>query len=449
MVATSNAIGESNHDTSRRLTAVELFCGAGGMGLGFEQAGFDVLAAVDLDPVHLAVHQRNFPSCEAVCGDVSELRAEDLLQAARRGWDLRGSEAEFLGPVDCVFGGPSCQGFSVIGSQDPKDPRNALVAEFARVVLALRPRWFVMENVPGLVSPNYSAVLDGFYDTLEEGGYRVNRPWTLNARDFGVPQERKRVFIVGARSEEPVVALPKTEGTGVTVADAIGDLSFLGRFRSLYDKDELRMSESQWASMLDRQSPYVRSLNGIDHDPDNRADPRKWDPRRLRSVGLTRHSDAVVQRLGALKPGERDEVGRLPRLDLAAQSPTLRAGTGRDHGSFTSARPVHPTVPRVITVREAARLHGFPDWFGFHSTKWHGFRQVGNAVPPPLARAVAGAIVDVADISPLRRSEVIDLGPDQLLSTTMSAAAERFGLDRAYLPVDVRRRNAGERKVAA
>jgi DNA (cytosine-5)-methyltransferase 1 len=432
-----------------RPTAIELFCGAGGMGLGFEQAGFDVLAAVDLDPVHLAVHERNFPMCESVCGDVSELQAENLSQAARRGWDKRQRGAEFVGPVDCVFGGPSCQGFSVIGRQDPKDPRNALVSEFARVVLALRPRWFVMENVPGLVSPNYSGVLEAFYEALEGGGFRVAKPWVLNARDFGVPQERKRVFIVGARGEEKLPSPPSAVGPAITVGEAIADLSSLGRFRRLYGQDELQMSKSQWAAMFERQSRYVRTLNGIDQDDDNRADPRKWDPLKLRSVGLTRHSDAVIQRLGALKPGERDEVGRLPRLDLDSQSPTLRAGTGRDHGSFTSARPVHPSAPRVITVREAARLHGFPDWFGFHSTKWHGFRQVGNAVPPLLARAVAASIVDVAGVSPMRRNDVIELGQDELLSTTMNAAAEHFGLDSSYLPADIRRGNTGEREVAA
>lgn len=203
----SNSLAQS----PRRLTAVELFCGAGGMGLGFEQAGFDVLAAVDLDPVHLAVHERNFPMCESICCDVSELQANDLSQAARRAWTRRDSDVDFVGPVDCVFGGPSCQGFSVIGRQDPKDPRNELVSEFARMVLAIRPRWFVMENVPGLVSPNYSAILDAFYEALEGGGFSVSRPWILNASDFGVPQERKRVFIVGARGEEPMAALPKGE----------------------------------------------------------------------------------------------------------------------------------------------------------------------------------------------------------------------------------------------
>jgi len=158
----------------------------------------------------------------------------------------------------------------------------------------------------------------------------------------------------------------------------------------------------------------------------------------------------VVARLRRLRRGERDGIGRLPKLDPNGQSPTLRAGTGRDHGSFTSARPVHYSSPRVIAVREAARLHGFPDWFGFHETKWHGFRQVGNAVPPPLARAVARTVVVAAGADPSRRTgEPIELGPTDLLSMPMSEAARRFQLDPAKLPINVRTVAAREARVAA
>jgi len=109
-----------SRDPRRRMTAVELFCGVGGMALGFEQAGFDVLAAVDLDPVHLAAHTRNFPLSEPVCEDISTIHGKDLLGAARKGWTRRRRDAKFAGPVECVFGGPSCQGFSVIGRRDPR-----------------------------------------------------------------------------------------------------------------------------------------------------------------------------------------------------------------------------------------------------------------------------------------------------------------------------------------
>lgn len=409
------------------------------MALGFERAGFDVLASVDLDPIHLAAHKRNFPACEPLCANVTDLNRSDLLSAARRGWARRHPDFDFAGPIDCLFGGPSCQGFSVIGRQNPDDPRNTLVGEFARVAIALRPRWFVLENVPGLVSSKYEATLEALYEKLKGAGYKVADPWLLNASDHGVPQERKRVFIVGARSDVALPQEPKAIETKVTVSDALDDLSFLGRFQRLYGADHLNLPEKWHRTMIDRQSDYVRQLNRATDCPEDLSEPRYWNSHRLSSVGLTCHSDDVIERFEDLGPGERDSVGRLPRLDAKAQSPTLRAGTGRDHGSFTSARPVHHRSARVITVREAARLQGFPDWFGFHATKWHGFRQVGNAVPPPLANAIASSVVEAAEEKPTRPGKTLSLGKEELLKMSLSEAADHFDLDHAHLPVDVRR----------
>lgn len=434
----------------RRLTAVELFSGAGGMALGFEKAGFDLLAAVDLDPVHLAAHERNFPLCEPLCDDIARLSAEDVTVAARAGWSRRHPGTAMLGRVDCVFGGPSCQGFSVIGSRDPDDRRNALVHEFVRLVVQIRPRWFVLENVPGLVSPAYEGVLTKVKADLAAGGYRVMEPWILNARDYGVPQERKRVFVVGARRDQRLPQRPPVCDSRVTVAHALDDLPQLARFRRLLHTDELTLNAEQLRAMQAKQSDYVRRINGADPNPTDRSDPRAWDPLVLAAIGLTDHRDDVVARFRRLKPGVRDSVGRLPKLDERGQSPTLRAGTGRDHGSFTSARPVHHRSPRVITVREAARLHGFPDWFGFHRTRWHGFRQVGNAVPPPLAQAVAAAVTRASRSHPERRESELQLGAASLLEMSLSEVAERYGLPSSKLPENVRRnsKSVSERDAA-
>jgi len=419
------------------------------MALGFEQAGFDVLAAVDLDPLHLAAHERNFPLCEPVCGDVGETTAEELIEAARRGWKRRDPGAPMPEPIDCVFGGPSCQGFSVIGPRDADDPRNALVSEFARAVLELRPRWFVMENVPGLVSPRYRPTLEAFYETLQTAGYEVDDPWSLNASHHSVPQDRKRVFVVGAQVGETLPSPPDPTKEAPTVRDAIGDLARLGRFRSLRNRDAIELRDDQLAALDRRQSAYVRRLNGVEADSDDLSDPRAWNRRLLTSVGLASHSDDVAARFKRLQPGERDKIGRLPKLDPTRQSPTLRAGTGRDHGSFTAARPVHHASPRVIAVREAARLHGFPDWFSFHATKWHGFRQVGNAVPPPLARAVAKVVVEAGNAAPMRRGEPLQLGSEALLEMTLDEAGARYALDPLKLPRNVRAiAGVGEREAA-
>jgi DNA (cytosine-5)-methyltransferase 1 len=221
------------------------------------------------------------------------------------------------------------------------------------------------------------------------------------------------------------------------VADAIDDLAGLGRFRRLLAEDGIALTEQQLDAIQQRQTSYVQQLNGVTRE--DRSDPRAWDPSFLSSVGLTVHSAEVRARFRKLRVGERDEVGRLPRLDPKGLSPTLRAGTGRDHGSFTSARPIHHQSPRVITVREGARLHGFPDWFGFHATKWNGFRQVGNSVPPPLARAVAGTIIAAAKARPSRRRAVVALGPNTLLEPSLGEAAVYYDVDASRLPRDVRR----------
>lgn len=414
------------------------------MALGFERAGFDVLAAVELDPVHLAVHERNFPLCAPVCGDVARTSATDLAAAASRGWERRYPGVDPPTELDCIFGGPSCQGFSIIGHRDPHDQRNELVHEFVRLVIEVRPRWFVLENVPGLLSPAYKPVLDKVYKRLRTAGYRVGEPWRLNARDHDTPQERKRVFVVGAREGYELPQPPRASESVVTVGEALDDLPQLARYRTLLRSDVLPLSPSQRSAMLANQSTYVRRLNRVEIDPTDYSDERRWDPSALTSVGLTLHTEDVAHRFRRVKPGVRDDVARLPRLDPEGQSPTLRAGTGRDHGSFTSARPIHHRSPRVITVREAARLHGFPDWFRFHRTRWHGFRQVGNAVPPPLAQAVAGAIVRAAKVCPPTPTRALALGHDQLVAMTLSDAGDRYGLSPDMLPEDVRLKTRSE-----
>jgi len=127
-------------------------------------------------------------------------------------------------------------------------------------------------------------------------------------------------------------------------------------------------------------------------------------------------------------------VSRFYRLHRDGLCCTLRAGTGRERGAFSAPRPLHPVYDRVITVREAMRLHGYPDWFRAHSTKWAGFRQIGNSVPPPLARAVASSVMASLGLRPLRHYGEIQLGDPRLLSMTMTQAAEHMGAYYEYIP---------------
>ena len=376
----------------RRPVAIDVFSGAGGMSLGFEAAGFDVVAAVDKDPVHLATYGYNFPLTELLYRDVETLTGTELLQVAETGIRNHSQTARWDGVVDCLFGGPPCQSFSSMGRQQPDDERAGLVDHFARLVCELRPRSFVMENVPGMLQPRNHAVLQRALSAFTEAGYRLvsDGPFVLDASVFGVPQRRRRVFVVGISADTPFRAgIPTGYVPEVTVGDAIGDLVNVDLFAALMLSDEMALHDGTARWMDENASSYASELRSASWGA---CYPRIWEKNVLTSSMRTLHSQEVVERWKAVAPGDTDVASRQPRLHSDRLSPVLRAGTGSDHGSHTSCRPIHPRDPRVITVREGARLHGYPDWMRFHRTKWHGFRQVGNSVPPPLARAVASEV---------------------------------------------------------
>ena len=357
----------------RQPVVVDLFSGAGGLSLGFAAAGFRVSAAVEIDPIHAATHRLNFPDCIVVQEDIQQVSGNSILREA----GLR------PGDVDVVVGGPPCQGFSSIGRRRADDPRNRLVFEFARIVHELRPNYFVLENVRGFLFSANRALVDEFVATMESDGYDVVKEIRfLDASDYGVPQQRKRTFILGYRKDVPALSYPDPIhlDTPPTVWDAISDLSILETNSTLFDCDAVRRvggTSSYVAALEDTFGELAPS--GVDHT--------LWTGC-LRTV----HTERTIERFSATTPGEREEVSRYQRLERSGISPTLRAGTGSDRGSYMAARPIHPDYPRCITVREAARLHSYPDWFQFHPTRWHGFRQVGNSVPPLLAKTIGGQI---------------------------------------------------------
>lgn len=432
--------------TTQRPIGVDVFSGAGGMSLGFEQAGFDVLAAIDHDPVHLAVHERNFPFAYPVCADVSQISRETIHVAIRKGWDLAGRDGEWDGTIDCLFGGPSCQGFSDMGHQRPDDPRNDLIFAFGRLVEELQPRTFVVENVPGLLFTKAKERLARLQEQLINAGYELQAtpPVVLDAADYGVPQKRRRVFIIGSKDGIKVPPPPRPRGR-TTVADALDDLPNIDRRRELLTSDLLVLGASELEALANCGSSYSRSLRSryrYEYE-------RNWDRSIMTGCKQTQHLPAVRRRFARLAPGSKDGPSRTSRLDADSQSQTLRAGTGIDHGSFTAPRPVHHLQSRVITVREAARLHSFPDWFEFHVTKWHALREIGNSVPPRLANAVAATLMESLCITPRRPTRRLELGPRALLELSLVEAVGHFNVDRSILPNDVRRVKQGSASTKA
>jgi DNA (cytosine-5)-methyltransferase 1 len=187
------------------------------------------------------------------------------------------------------------------------------------------------------------------------------------------------------------------------------------------------------SAKFDKAGRYSRFLRGLDIDPGDLAHPRTWDARVLTSSMRTVHAKLSQRRFDSTKHGEVEPISRFLKLDPDGVSNTLRAGTGSDKGAFTSPRPIHPVAPRCITVREAARLHSYPDWFRFHMTKWHGFRQVGNSVPPLLGRAVAAQLAAVLKASHKRPTTELALGNEQLLRLSPSEAAARYGVSQSVM----------------
>lgn len=294
------------------------------MDLGFEAAGFDVAVCLDNDPVACETLRHNRPAWNVVTGDIREFDAVPY----------RGATV--------VVGGPPCQGFSTAGKGDPNDPRNFLWQEYFRVVEEVQPAAVVLENVSALTHKRNGDHLTGIMRALEAEGFdfafRV-----LNAADYGTPQNRKRLIVIGVRGGTASLPESTTAGSPPTVWDAIADLVEIG------------------------PSPQ------FNHMPN-------------------RHAVHVAERWAKLGPGENDPNYNRARLDPSRPSATIRAGGGYgpkgDHLAGFHP-PIHPTLARQLTVREAARIQGFPDdWFLCGPKTIQG-RQVGNAVPVPLATAIA------------------------------------------------------------
>ncbi|WP_083280331.1 DNA cytosine methyltransferase [Pseudomonas citronellolis] len=400
----------SSKASNARPIGIDLFAGAGGLSLGFEQAGFDIAASVEIDPIHCATHKFNFPRCTTICASVTDISGAEI----RRRAGLGGLD------IDVVFGGAPCQGFSLIGKRALDDPRNQLVFHYVRIVAELRPKYCVFENVKGLTLGKHAAFLKELIAALDDAGYDVTLPYrVLNAADYGVPQDRKRLFLIGTRRGLVQAGYPEPIAKRVTVGEAIADLPDANTFAELCQRDEV---DAVW----DTESTYARRLRRLEADPHDFGYERYFIQDRLTSSLRTEHTPLSQERFLATEPGKTEPVSRFRKLSLDGLCNTLRAGTDSARGAFTSPRPIHPTLPRVITVREAARLHSFPDWFRFHSTKWHGFRQIGNSVPPLLGRAIASTIIRALGTQPIKPIDVLLPGSTDHLNFDMSRAAQYF-----------------------
>lgn len=340
------------------MRAIDTFCGAGGLSLGLRSAGFDVVYAFDNDERSIQTYSSNPHHGETL------VECRDIRSVLQDGLPDRFDDANET--IDLVAGGPPCQGFSVqrtVGGDN--DERNILVHDFGDLIVKLKPRFLLMENVVGIGGKRGREVLRTFIERMEQNGYAITSK-TLDAQDFGVPQRRRRVFVIGHRVNAPwsfhwpePVHAPRT-----SVRDAISRFPSPPRDGSEHPEIPNHRADKLSGVNLERIRA-IRPGQGREDLPD-----------RLLAPCHRRSADEV---------GHRGVYGRMSWDEVA---PTITAR----FDSFTRGKFGHPSEDRSISLREGAALQTFPDDYLFVGTKVEVARQIGNAVPPLLAYAVAEAI---------------------------------------------------------
>ena len=410
---------------SNRPVAIDLFSGCGGMSLGLEAAGFDIAASVEIDPIHSLVHHYNFPYGVTICQDISQLSCKELLIAIEN--------KGFKTDIDVISGGPPCQGYSYMGGRVLEDPRNQLIFEYARIVSTIRPKYFIFENVPGIASGKHQKFLKELIARFNQNKYSIVEPiQILDASLYGAPQKRKRLILIGYRNDVPQPNYPaRTHGQDenllplTTVDCAISDLSKIPVF--IGNDDGINANKLDYSGFRESFNVQPQGEYSLCH---------------IRSQTKTvwghlgsKHTDKTVQRFAKTIPGSKEPVSRFFKLSSDGLSNTLRAGTASNKGAFTAPRPIHYLYPRCLSIREASRIHTFADWFQFHRTIWHGFREIGNSVVPILAKSLGTEIIKCLNInlSTLKIRE-LDLVDDSILSYNMGQAAEFWQVPNDVIP---------------
>lgn len=346
------------------LKMIDLFAGVGGLSLGFEQMGFDVVLANEYDKSIAQAYIKNRKNPNMIIEDITKLPIHDTFK-------------QFKGTVDLCVGGPPCQGYSQKGQRKTiNDPRNFLFKYFVEVVKEVSPRYFVMENVPNLLTAENGYFQNELTTMFTELGYIINAQ-VLCAADYGVPQSRHRAVIIGKKAGSSPVAMPKTSKIKTTIWDAISDLNYLNSGEGTEISEYRCTPESDYQELLRKGSTAL--FNHI----------------------ATNHAKVALERMAMIPPKGGKEYlpaehitksiysGTWERMDADDISVTI---TTR-FDTPASGKFMHPYLNRAITVREAARIQSFPDTFRFYGIKTSQMKQVGNAVPPLLAQAIAKSII--------------------------------------------------------
>jgi DNA (cytosine-5)-methyltransferase 1 len=348
------------------MTAIDIFSGVGGMSIGAIMAGIDVKLAIDSDEMVAKTYAFNHPNTKVIQSDIKSILDSDFVHST---------------PIDVLFGGPPCQGFSRsnLKTRNLENTNNWLFKEFIRLATLWRPRWIVIENVRGLLETSKGHFLKEILKSLKNIDYKVEYK-ILNAVDFGVPQNRERLFIIG-HPNHIKFHFPPTIHKTITVRDALLDLPQLPNGNKIDIMEYRELPSSEYAEFL--RNGMVKSSNH----------------------GVSRNEKKVIERYGHIPQGGNWK--NIPLELMENYKDISRCHTGIYHrinpdkpsvviGNYRKNMIVHPVQHRGLSVREAARLQSFPDSFVFKGTLVSQQQQVGNAVPPLLSKAIFESILNVA-----------------------------------------------------
>ncbi|PKM47691.1 MAG: DNA (cytosine-5-)-methyltransferase [Firmicutes bacterium HGW-Firmicutes-8] len=387
-----------------KLYAIDLFCGAGGLSEGLAQAGFQINFASDINKTYTQTHKYNHPNTYVYTDDIRNLSNNQVLELCK----------VMPGELDLLAGGPPCQGFSINAPiRTMKDDRNHLFKEFLRIAETLNPKYILIENVPGIVSLEKGAVVKAIYYSLNKLGYKVNH-MILFAAHYGVPQMRWRTFFIASRLTNGACTFPEPTHYAQGVANFTGGRNLCFK---LFSKDSLFGPQlidhtTVWEAISDL--PIISNGGGFDEMQYDSPPLTKYQQQlREGSKTLFNHKAPSLGKINlermnyipqggswrdipydllpaGLKRARRsDHTKRYGRLDPDGICSTILTKCDPHWGSF-----FHPTQERTLTVREAARIQSFPDKFRFLGSLTEQYEQVGNAVPPLLAKAIGEIIAE-------------------------------------------------------
>jgi DNA (cytosine-5)-methyltransferase 1 len=336
----------------RKINLIDLFAGCGGLSYGFSSLDYNILLGIDNDPIALKTFKYNHKNSETICNDINKIGENEIIKSIGNN------------KIDLIIGGPPCQGMSISGNRELDDPRNELFLSFVRITEELKPKAFLLENVPGLLGLFNGKLKDAIIEEFSKIGYNVKYQ-ILNAKDYGVPQNRKRVIFIGFLDSSIDYVFPSPNVDFITSEDAISDLP---EYNVIDDSDYICLPLTKFQEKMRLKSNRI-----FNHQ-------------------ITKHKERTQEIISYVPDGgnykdlpielqnSRKVNIAWTRLNSKKQSFTI--DTGHRHH-------FHYKYNRIPTVRECARLQSFPDDFIFFGNKTSQYKQVGNAVPPILANVIA------------------------------------------------------------